>query len=563
MGDAVSRATSGEVSELINPSEPDELSGFDDRKPTPPVVIAGAGPTGLMLAAELALAGVEVALLERRPDQELIGQRALGFFARTIEVFDQRGIAERFLELEQTKTGQFGGFAWIRLDVSDFPTRHNYGVGLAQRHVERVLADRVAELGVTIQYGTEVAAFAQDEGGVTVELSDGRTLRTRYLVGCDGGGSLIRKGAGIDFPGWEASISSLIGEVELTEEPEYGLHRVNGGLHSFAAPNEQGLTGIMISEPEAGRTAPPTLRDLGEAMTAAFGTDYGLRGAAWISRFSDMARQAAAYRDRRVLLAGDSAHVHSPMGGQGLGVGVQDAVNLGWKLAQVVHGTSPDTLLDTYEAERHPVAARVLHNTLAQVALTGTGARTEALRDIVTELLRMDEPRRRIAGMMTGLDICYAAAAPAPAPAPASGPASGPGPGSASVPAPGLASVPGPATGTAAGTSTAAGPHPLVGRRMPDLDLVTSDGVQRVFSLLHAARPVLLSFGEPGAIDLTGWSDRVRLVRAQPTAETWELPVLGSVPAPRAVLIRPDGYVAWAGGPDLAGALTTWFGPAR
>jgi 3-(3-hydroxy-phenyl)propionate hydroxylase len=508
MGDAVSRTTS------------DQLSGLDDGGLNPPVVIAGAGPTGLMLAAELALAGVEVALVERRPDQGLIGQRALGFFARTIEVFDQRGIAERFLGLEQTQTGQFGGFAWIRLDAGDFPTRHNYGVGLAQRHIERVLADWVTELGVRIQYRTEVTAFAQDEGGVTVQLSDGRALRAQYLVGCDGGSSLIRKNAGIDFPGWYASISSLIGEVELTGEPEYGLHRIDGGLHSFAAPNEQGLTGIMISEPEAGRTTPPTLRDLSEAMTAAFGTDYGLRGAAWISRFSDMARQAAAYRDRRVLLAGDSAHVHSPMGGQGLGVGVQDAVNLGWKLAQVVHGTSPETLLDTYQAERHPVAARVLHNTLAQVALTGTGARTEALRDIVTELLGMDEPRRKIAGMMTGLDICYAA-----------------------------------------------GPHPLVGRRMPDLDLVTPDGVQRVYPLLHAARPVLLSFtgsgSGPGTVDLTGWSDRVRLLEAQPTAATWELPVLGHVPAPPAVLVRPDGYVAWAGGPGLDGAFTTWFGPPR
>ncbi|MEY9928476.1 3-(3-hydroxy-phenyl)propionate hydroxylase [Catenulispora sp. GP43] len=523
----------------------------------PAVVIAGAGPTGLMLAAELALAGVQAALLERRPDQELVGQRALGFFARTIEVFDQRGIAERFLE--RAKTGQFGGFGWVRLDISDFPTRHNYGVGLAQRHIERVLADWVAELGVPIRYGTEMTAFSQDESGVTVSLSDGSTLRTRYLVGCDGGGSLVRKSAGIAFPGWEASFTSLIGEAEFAEEPPYGVHRDDGGLHSFAAPDEHGLTRVMVTEPRLGGAERPSLRDLSQALTAAFGTDYGLYSAAWISRFSDMARQAGTYRDRRVLLAGDAAHVHSPMGGQGLGVGVQDAVNLGWKLAQVVKGTAPETLLDTYHAERHPVAARVLHNTLAQVALTRTGARAEALRDIVTELLGMDEPRRRIAGMMTGLDIHYA------------GTGTKISTGTSTQVSTGTSTQV--STGTAADADTGAAEsdaaaelHPLIGRRMPDLDLRTSAGDQRVFTLLHAARPVLLSFAEPGAFDLTGWSDRVRLAEAETAAAaTWELPVLGPVPAPQAVLIRPDGYVAWAGGPadaGLADALAAWFGPA-
>ena len=501
----------------------------------PAVVIAGAGPTGLMLAAELALARVEVALLERRPDQELIGQRALGFFARTAEVFDQRGVAGRFLE--QAKVGQFGGFAWIPLPITDFPTRHNYGVALAQQQIERILAAWVNELGVPIRYATEVTGLAQDDGGVDVSLSDGRTLRAQYLVGCDGGRSLVRKSAGIDFPGWDASISNLIGEVYLGGEPEWGVHRIGGGLHSFARPDEHGLSRVMVTEQETGRSDEPTLRDLSEALIAVFGTDYGLHGAAWISRFTDMARQAAAYRDRRVLLAGDAAHVHFPMGGQGLGVGVQDAVNLGWKLALVVHGTASESLLDTYHTERHPVAARVLHNTLAQVALTGTGPRTEALRDIVTELLSLDEPRKRIAAMMTGLDIRY--------------------------------DVGGPTSGDEADED---GAHPLLGRRMPDLDLVTPDGPTRVYALLHAARPVLLSFAGPGAFDLAGWTDRVRLVEAEPAgtgsgttdADSWELPVLGPVPAPQAVLIRPDGHVAWTGGPadpGLADALTRWFGP--
>ena len=220
-----------------------------------------------------------------------------------------------------------------------------------------------------------------------------------------------------------------------------------------------------------------------------------------------MTRQAASYRKGRVLLAGDAAHVHYPTGGQGLNIGVQDAVNLGWKLAQVVKGTSPDSLLDTYHAERHPVAARVLRNTMAQVALLRTDDRTNALREIVSELLGMDEPRKRFAAMMSGLDIHY---------------------------------------------DLGEG-HPLLGRRMPDLDLVTANGPLRVFTLLHDARPVLLNLGEPGGFDITPWADRVQVIDAT-YAGTWELPVLGAVTAPAAVLIRPDGYVAWVGDRTQAGA---------
>jgi 3-(3-hydroxy-phenyl)propionate hydroxylase len=480
----------------------------------PAVVIAGGGPTGLMLAAELALAGVDVAIVERRASHDLTGSRAGGLHSRTIEVLDQRGIADRFLS--QGQVAQVAGFAWIPLDISDFPTRHNYGLGLWQNHIERILASWVGELAVPIYRGREVTGFAQDDTGVDVEVSDGRSLRAEYLVGCDGGRSLIRKAAGIEFPGWDPTMSCLIAEVEMAEEPEWGIRRDDKGIHSLSRL-EDGPVRVLVTEQHVGQTSEPTLRDLSEALIAVFGTDYGIHSPTWISRFTDMTRQAASYRDRRVLLAGDAAHVHSPAGGQGLNIGVQDAVNLGWKLAQVVNQTSPESLLDTYHAERHPVGARVLQNTMAQTALMGSGARIDALRDTMSELLSMDEPRKRFAAMMSGLDIHY---------------------------------------------DLGEG-HPLLGRRLPDLDLVTANGPLRVFTLLHDARPVLLNLGEPGGFDITPWADRVRLIDAEYVGK-WELPVFGGITAPTAVLIRPDGYVAWVGdGTDLGlpEALTTWFGP--
>jgi 2-polyprenyl-6-methoxyphenol hydroxylase-like FAD-dependent oxidoreductase len=490
------------------------------------VVIAGGGPTGLMLAGELALAGVDVAIVERRASQDLPGSRAGGLHSRTIEVLDQRGIADRFLS--QGQVAQVQGFAGTSLDISDFPTRHNYGLGLWQNHIERILAGWVGELAVPIYRGREVTGFAQHDTGVDVELSDGRSLRAEYLVGCDGGRSLVRRAAGIGFPGWDPTTSSLIAEVEMAEEPELGIRQDAIGIHSLGRLEYEvrdgevvymdgGPVRVMVTEPHLGPTSEPTLRDLSEALIAVYGTDYGIPSPTWISRFTDMTRQAAAYRDRRVLLAGDAAHVHAPDGGQGLNTGVQDAVNLGWKLARVVNRTSPEILLDTYHAERHPVAARVLRNTMAQVALRRPDARTKALRDTMAELLGMDEPRRRFAAMISGLDIHY---------------------------------------------DLGEG-HPLLGRRMPDLDLVTANGPRRVFTLLHVARPVLLNLGEPGGFDITPWADRVQLIDAKYVG-TWELPVLGAVTAPTAVLIRPDGYVAWVGDLTqlgLADALTTWFGP--
>jgi 2-polyprenyl-6-methoxyphenol hydroxylase-like FAD-dependent oxidoreductase len=491
------------------------------------VVIAGGGPTGMMLAAELALAKVDVALVERRPDHVLVGSRAGGFHSRTIEVLDQRGVADRFLA--EGQVAQVATFGTTVLDMSDFPTRHPYSLGIWQNQIERIMAAWIAELPVRIYYGSEVTGFAQGNAGVEVELTDGQSLRAQYLVGCDGGRSVIRKAAGIEFPGWDPTKSNLIAEVETTEEPDLGIRRDDVGVHAIGRLEYEirdgevvymdgGPVRVMVTEQQLGPSSEPTLRDLSEALIAVYGTDFGIHSPTSISRFTDMTRQAAAYRAGRVLLAGDSAHVHYPAGGQGLSLGVQDAVNLGWKLAQVVNGISPESLLDTYHDERHPVAAAALRYTMAQTALQRQDERTKAVVGVVSQLASMDEPRKRLAGIVSGLDIHY---------------------------------------------DLGEG-HPLLGRRMPDLDLVSADGPLRAFELLHGAKPVLLNLGEPGDFDIAPWADRVQLIDADEYAGPWELPVLGAVAAPTAVLIRPDGYVAWVGEPadhGLSEALTTWFGP--
>ncbi|GAC1338418.1 MAG: FAD-dependent monooxygenase [Candidatus Dormibacteria bacterium] len=386
-------------------------------------------------------------------------------------------------------------------------------MALLQSHFERIMSGWIDELGVPILREREVTGFTQDDSGVDVALSDGTSLRAKFLVGCDGGRSVVRKAAGIDFAGWDPTTCWIIAEVEMEEMPEFGL-RGGGGI----GPAEEGRVGVTLIEPEMNRTDEPTLEDLRAALIRVDGTDHGAHSPRFIARFTDMTRQAVAYRSGRVLVAGDAAHVHAPVGGQGLNIGVQDAVNLGWKLAQVVSGTSPMTILDTYQAERHPVGARVLRNTMAQRALGATDDRSVALRDTVTELLHMDEPRKHIAAMISGLDVAY---------------------------------------------DLGEG-HPLLGRRMPDLDVVTAEGPCRVFELLRSASPVLLNFDEPGSCDITPWADRVQRVDAEYNG-AWELPVLGAVAAPTAALIRPDGHVAWVGeGSDrgLHDALTSWFGPA-
>jgi 3-(3-hydroxy-phenyl)propionate hydroxylase len=420
------------------------------------VVIAGGGPTGMMLAGELTLAGIDVLIVERRASQDLESSRAGGLYSRTIEELDQRGIADRFLAEGQAM--QVQTFAGIPLDISDFPTRHNYGLALWQRDFERILAGWVGELAVPIVHEREVAGFAQDDTGVDVELSDGTSLRADYLVGCDGGRSVVRKAAGIEFAGWDPTTSWLIAEVEMDEQPEIGIRREGGGIGPVDPAQGGGPYRVVLKETRVDHIGEPTMEELCEALVVAYGTDFGVHSPTWIFRFTDMTRQAASYRD-----------------------------------------------------------GRVLQNTMAQIALIDPDDRHEALRETMTELLGMDEPRRRIAAMLCALDVHY---------------------------------------------DLVEG-HPLLGRRVPDLDLLTADGPLRVFTLLHDARPVLLNLGEPGGLDITPWAHRVSAIDAR-YAGDWELPVLGQVAAPSAVLIRPDGYVAWVGdGTDtgLRDALTTWFGP--
>ncbi|MFD7676880.1 FAD-dependent monooxygenase [Streptomyces sp. NPDC060187] len=491
------------------------------------VVIAGAGPTGLMLACELRLAGVDVMVLERLAERT--GEsRAGGIHSRTLEVLDQRGVLDRFLAAGELQP--VGHFSGLYLDFEESESRHPYPLMILQSTIERLLEEWAGELGVRVLRSAEVAGIHQDGNGVSVQVGAAgpgqRTLRARYLVGCDGGRSTVRKLAGIGFPGTEATMTALIGDVELPGLPEdyVWIRRCAGGDFSAIA-FEPGWYRVITSEYDrvADRDEAPTFEQLRDSLVRLAGTDYGMHSPRWISRFNDAARQADRYRQGRVLLAGDAAHIHFPAGGQGLNMGVQDAVNLGWKLASVVRGRAPASLLDSYHAERHPVAERVLNNTRAQSALARPGPQSDALREVFGSLMVFDDVNRHLRHMLTALDIRY----------------------------------------------PADDGHLLSGRRAPDADLKTAGGITGVSELLHAGRPVLLDLGAGAQVTeaAAAWADRVDVVEAVSEDDHWFVPAAGEILAPAALLIRPDGHVAWAttaGGPDLAAlrrALTTWFGP--
>ncbi|HEX4225852.1 MAG TPA: FAD-dependent monooxygenase [Pseudonocardiaceae bacterium] len=481
------------------------------------VLIAGAGPTGLMLASELRLAGVDVLLVDRL-DERGTESRAGGMHPRTIEVLDQRGMLAPFLAQGQPIQG--GHFAGVRLDFSRFDTRYPYTLTLLQSRVERLLEAHLLELGGQVHWSSEITGFAQDEDGVTVRINDSREIRADHLIGCDGGRSTVRKLAGIDFPGTEATMTALLGDVELADPPTETFFRHRGEHGSFSIfAFEPGWYRVIVQDYDRilDRHATVTIDDLRTAMIRLAGTDFGMHSPRWISHFGDAARLAQRYRDGRVLLAGDAAHIHLPAGGQGMNAGIQDAVNLGWKLALVVTGRAPETLLDSYETERRPVADRVVRNTRAQSLLGRPGPHVDALRETMVALLATEAGNETIGTMIAALDIKY----------------------------------------------PIGDEHPLLGRRVPDLDLKTADGAVRLYELLHRGRPILLDFDGTLGSALDGWADRVDHIEAIRPTDRWGIPAVGDIAASSALLIRPDGYVAWLpeAAVDLRTALITWFGP--
>ncbi|MEB3030645.1 FAD-dependent monooxygenase [[Mycobacterium] nativiensis] len=491
-----------------------------------PVIIAGAGPTGLTLATELRRGGAEVVLLERRPHRGVDGSRAAGMQPRTIELLDQRGVAERFLAVGPQSN--LGNFAGILLDYSVLPSRFPYAINILQAETEQILEDIADELGVCVCWSSEVTG-ARDTGGgvaVTVEGPGGtETITGSYLVGCDGGRSVVRQLIDVGFSGTDSTMMCLIGDVELDDPPPWPMflqRRERGSI--TAVQFRPGWYRICTSERkvEDGPTGPVTLEELKASTLRVAGTDFGMHDPTWLSRFGDAVRQADRYRVERVLLAGDAAHIHLPAGGQGMNMGIQDAFNLGWKLAMVLRGEAPESLLDTYHSERHAADAEMLKVIRAQSVIVEPGRRADDLFDMVKHLVGFPDANDYLAAVQSGLGIRYA--------------------------------IP--------------GDHQLLGRRVPDADINSATGATRIYELLNAARPVVLDFSSTSDLGAAAndWAGLVDVIKAQSTADTWAVPGLGMIPVPAAVLIRPDGYVGWVDNGDhdpdgLRESLTTWCGP--
>lgn len=471
------------------------------------VIISGGGPTGMMLASELRLHNVDVLVLERdaEPSQQV---RSLGLHPRSIEIMDQRGLLERFLAHGKQYPGAGGRFAGIdKPPPANLDTAHGYVLGLPQPVTDRLLAERAVELGAQVRRGCEVAGFEQDAEGVSVDLADGTRLRSGWLVGCDGGRSLVRQLLGIGFPGEPAKTEWILGEVEVTAPPDElakvvdEVRKTHKGFGVGPAGNGLQRAVVPAATVAEDRSVPPTLAELRTQLRAFAGTDFGAHSPRWLSRFSDATRLADDYRRGRVLIAGDAAHVHPPLGGQGLNLGIQDAFNLGWKLSAEVNGWAPDGLLASYEAERRPVAEDVLSITRVQSELLSSEPGPRAVLRLLTELMDFEDVRRFVAEKITAIGVRY---------------------------------------------DFGAGPR-LLGRRLRDIPLRRG----RLYELTRKGRGLLLD--QTGALSVTGWTDRIDYV-ADVSAE---------LDAP-AVLLRPDGHVAWIGDDqdELLRHLPTWFGAA-